>query len=234
MVPYKKKARRKGTFTPSRSRNYRTGGYIDMENKFVDYRVDDDAFTTVWAGGEMEDGTALSLTAVAQGDGESQRDGRVYRVNSVFVHGTIVVPANEASGNPISDEVARLALVWDKQTNGAQLNAEDVFLTIAAADDVDSFRNLQFTKRFQVLADKKFRVNVTSAGMNEGGVNTFANGEVKFNFRMSHVFKKPIKVTCKGTTAAIASIVDNSIHLIGTATSTAVLLNYASRVRFTG
>jgi len=206
----------------------------DVEVKFADFRVNDDAFTTVWAGGEMEDGTALSVSAVAQGDGESQRDGRVYHIHSVFIHGTIDIASFESQVNPIGDIIARLALVWDKQTNGAQLNAEDVMLTIGALDDIDSFRNLQFTKRFQVLADRKFHLKLSQAQMNEGAINLFANGPVNIPFKMSHVFSKPIKVTCKGTTAVIASIVDNSLHIIGTANSTNATLSYASRIRFTG
>ncbi len=233
MVPYKR-PRTTGKFRPKRraTTNYRTGGFINMENKFKDYRVDDDAFTTVWAGGEMEDGTALSVSAVAQGDGESERDGRVYLINSIFVHGTVNKPAAEAQAAPFGDEICRVALVWDKQTNAAQLNAEDVYKTIATGDDIDSFRNLQFTKRFQVLADKKFRLAQT--GLNEGAVNAFAVAPIAIPFRMTHVFKKPLRVTCKGTTAAIGSIVDNSLHVIGTSTNAAVTLSYASRIRFTG
>ncbi len=216
------------------SRNVRTGGFLDMEVKFKDFRVNDDAFTQVWAGGEMEDATALSVSAVAQGDGESERDGRVYWIKSIFIHGTIEQPQTEAQGQPLDDQVVRLALVWDKQTNGAQLNAEDVFLTIASGDDIDSFRNLQFTKRFQVLADQKHLMQIGRTNTNEGAVNAFASAGVTKNFKFSHIFRTPIKVTCKGTTAVIASIVDNSLHIIGTGTAAGTTLSYASRLRFTG
>ncbi len=218
----------------SRAPNARTAGYMGIEKKFIDYRVDDDTFTTVWAGGEMEDGTALSVSAVSQGDGESQRDGRVYYIHGVNIQGTLHVPQTEAQAAPNGDIVCRLALVWDKQTNGAQLNAEDVFLTIGAASDIDSYRNLQYVQRFNVLQDKKIRVPVGQTNMNEGAVNSFANAFVNVPFKLYHTFRTPLKVTCTGTTAAIASISDNSLHVIGTASSTAVELNYTSRLRFSG
>lgn len=224
---------RRRTMAPTRTTGFKPG-FAVPEVKFKDFRVNDDTFTSVWAGGEMEDATALSVSAVSQGDGESERDGRVYWIHSVFIHGTIDQPAVESATAPLLDQVARIALVWDKQTNGAQLNAEDVFLTIAASDDIDSFRNLQFTKRFQVLKDQRYLIPVARSSMNEGSVNLFASGAITVPFKMAHIFKKPIKVTCKGTAAAIASIVDNSLHIIGTGTTTGTTLSYASRIRFSG
>ncbi len=226
-----------GTLLKSKPRfpriNVRTGGFMDIEKKFIDYEVDSDAFTSVWAGGEMEDGTALSISAVAQGDGESNRDGRVYHIQSVHVNGYVELPAAESSTTPIADIIARIALVWDTQTNGAQLNAENVFLTTSSGKDVNSFRNLQFSKRFIVLKDKKLTVKPVGQ-TNEGGINLFANGQVRVPFKFNKTFKTPIKVRCSGTTAVVGNITDNSLHIIGTANSTAVVLNYESRVRFTG
>ncbi len=226
--------RRAATVGPAARMNYRTGGYMGMEKKFADFRVDADAFTTVWAGGEMEDGTALSVSAVSQGDGESQRDGRVYYIHSINIKGHVNTTAEEAAAAPGNDQIIRLALVWDKQTNGAQLNAEDVFKTIASGDDIESYRNLQFVQRFAVLRDMTFKMPVGSSTMNEGAVNSFASSGTKRPFNMNYTFRTPIKVTCSGTTAAIASITDNSLHIIGTASTTATTLDYTSRLRFTG
>ncbi len=214
--------------------NVRTGGYEGREMKFVDYNKAADAFTVQWTGGEMEDSTALSLSAVAQGDGESQRDGRVYHIHSVHIRGFIDVPVVEGATAPVGDILARLAMVWDTQTNGAQLNAEDVYLGVGAGEDVNSFRNLQNSKRFIVLKEKMLRLPRANAQMNEGSINLFANGDLKIHFTFNKKFNTPIKVRCSGTTAAIASVTDNSIHLIGTATATALKLTYESRVRFTG
>lgn len=228
-------ARRSAAVAVARARsgsNARTGGYTGMERKFIDFNVAADTFTTVWAGGEMEDGTALSLTATAIGDTESTRDGRVYYINSVHVKGFIINPQTESQTGPLGDQLARLAMVWDTQTNGAQLNAEDVFLTIGGIEDVNSFRNLQNSHRFIVLKDKTFRVGMNSM-INEGAINLFGNGIIRIPFKMNKTFKKPIKVRCTGTTAAVGSISDNSIHLIGCASSASLQLTYQSRCRFT-
>lgn len=216
-----------------RTPNTRVGGFTGIERKFVDYAVNGDAFTTVWAGGEMEDGTALSVSAVAQGDGESQRDGRMYYIESVFIHGHVVRAAVESAVAPLDDVRCRVALVLDTQTNGAQLNAEDVFLTIGAGSDVLSYRNLQYSKRFKILRDIDLVISSTGQ-TNEGAVNLFAAPQTIVPFKMNYKFKKPIPVHCTGTTAAVSSITDNSIHVIGTAQATSALLTYQSRVRFRG
>ncbi len=213
--------------------NVRTGGFMALERKFKDYNDAADAFSTVWAAGEMEDATALSLSAVAQGDGESERDGRVYHIHSVHLKGFVKYNVQESQTAPIEDHIVRLALVWDTQTNGAQLNAEDVFVTIGAGEDINSFRNLQFSKRFVVLKDKTIKINLNNQ-TNEGAINLFANGEVRIPFKINKSFKTPIKVRCSGTTATVSVITDNSLHLIGTGTSTNAKVTYQSRIRFTG
>ncbi len=211
----------------------RVGGFTGIEKKFVDYTHNSDVFTDVWAGGEMEDATALSLSAIAQGDGESQRDGRVAVIHSVFIKGFIVRAQEESSISPFDDNVCRLAIVQDKQTNGAQLNAEDVFGTIGAGFDVNSVKNLQNSARFMVLKDKTFNFKI-SGQTNEGAANLFAHGGSYLPFKMGHKFNPPIRVNHTGTTAVVASIADNSLHLIGTATGANPLLSYRCRVRFTG
>ncbi len=217
-----------------RSMDRRTGGFLDLETKFKDFRVNDKAFTDVWAGGEMEDATALSVSATLVGDGESERNGRVYHIKSIHIQGTVERSAEESAAAPRGDNVVRIVLVWDKQSNGAQLNAEDVFLTISAGHDIDSYRNLQFVKRFQVLADRKIRLPVATTVVNEGAINLFAQGQSSMPFRINHIFKRPLKVTCKGTTAVIASITDNSLHVIGCGNDTSATLSYTSRLRFVG
>ncbi len=201
-----------------------------QELKFVDYTVTNDAFTTVWAGGEMEDATALSISAIAEGTGDSQRAGRVATLISWKINGFVNIAAVESITTPLPDQIARIVVVHDKQTNGAQLNAEDVFDTIAATTDINSMLKLQQEHRFKVLKDIMISVHRTQT--NEGAVNLFASGIHRFPFMMSGKFNPPIRVNHSATAAAIASVTDNSIHVIGTATNAAVLLNYRSRVRF--
>lgn len=210
------------------SAGIRTGGFIDIENKFIDYEANGDAFATTWA--TMEDGTANCISAVAQGDGESNRDGRVYYIRSVHVRGYVGTGALEAQTGPVGDALVRLALVLDTQTNGAQLTATDV-MDGGQNNDWLAFRNLQYSKRFKVLKDTGV-LRIPGHDLNEGAVNSFGLAPTFIPFKMNIKFKKPIKVRCSGTTAVVASIVDNSIHVIGVGSTTNAFVTYQSRVRF--
>ncbi len=207
--------------------NVRTGGFTGIERKFFD--TDNvSAFNTSWA---IEENVTTALSAVAQGDGESNRDGRIYNILSIHIRGHIIVGVAESQTAPIGDQLCRLALVWDKQSNGANITATDVY-DAGPTDDINSFRNLQFTKRFHVLKDKTWLVR--RQGLNEGAANLFAAVNRKIPFKWNFTFKVPIRVTMSGTTADIANVTDNSLHMIGVSTSTLVTYSYASRIRFTG
>lgn len=212
------------------TQNPRVGGFVGRELKFFDVENTEDAFTGSWA--PMEPATT-NLSCVAQGDGESNRDGRRYRIHGIFIRGYIQVDATESAATPIEDNLCRIALVLDKQTNGAQLTATDVY-DAGGTHDVLAFRNLQHTERFTVLHDKLIRLSPHQT--NEGAVNVFANGKIQIPFRINKTFKVPIDVNTDGTTADIANITTNSIHMIGIARSITnpTSLSYQCRLRFTG
>ncbi len=223
---------RPGGYKPPRAiAQERTGGYTGIERKFVNYTNTADAFTTIWAAGEM-DPTSDSISAIAVGTNESQRIGRVATLTSWFIKGYMQIAVVEGSITPLPDIIARIAVVLDTQTNGAQLEAETVFGTIGAGLDVNSVKDLQNSKRYTVLKDKTFTLRRNQT--NEGSANLFANGIIRLPFKMGGKLRTPLRVNHTGTTAAIASIADNSLHVIGTATDTAVILNYRSRVRYIG
>lgn len=214
-----------------RSLNIRTAGFLGIERKFANFEAQADAFTTSWA--TMQDATIKSVSAVAIGNTESTRVGRVYHITSIHLRGTCESGVVEADGAPTQTQVCRFVLVHDTQTNGAELTATDV-MDASGTDDFIAFRNLQFTKRFRILMDKT--IAVRPIALNEGASNLFASAVTRVPWKFNRTFKKPIKVTCKGTTAVIASVTDNSIHMIGIANNvfTTPTLTYQCRVRFTG
>ncbi len=236
-MPRGRKRKRSGNGGPRKRRrttrprrNIRTGGFLGIEMKFADTETDTDAFATTWA--PMEDGTNNSVSGVAIGNGESQRIGRKYSIHSVHLKFRVFVVAQESQNNPIPDLFGRVCLVLDTQTNGAQLTASEVFDEGQTENEL-AFRNLQHTKRFRVLMDKKFYLRVDN--INEGAANLFAINEQSsplFNFNKR--FSKPINVICDGTDALIASISDNSLHVIGVANSSLALLDMQVRIRYTG
>ncbi len=170
--------------------------------------------------------TPGQLSGVAQGDGESQRDGRKIVLKSLHIRGAV---SNQSfAGSTLQGTaLVRVAIILDTQTNGAQLSAEDVFLSTANVEF--SFRNLRFINRFKILKQRLFIVEPKSAA-GDGTANDVAAAKTTFNWFL----RLNIPVMYDGTTANIASVVDNSLHVICFSDSTFNDIKYASRIRFVG
>ncbi len=219
--------------------NHRTGGFMHMKSnvipgelKFTNHENVSDNFTTSWA--TMDPGTEGCLSAVAQGDGENQRDGRVYYIKSIHIHGEVNTVALETDAGPLPEQYARFCVVLDKQTNGAQLAANLVMKEDALTDDHFAFRNLQHSRRFTILMDKT--IIVRHIGQMVVAANQYACPIKRLPFKYHHVFNPPLKINTKGTTAVIASMTENSLHMIGitNATTPTIALSYQVRIRFLG
>ncbi len=203
---------------------------MGIENKFVDFERPIGTIASTWAGGELDEATALSLSAIGQGNGESQRDGRKANLTSVHIKGFVRLVAQEAVGNPVFGGIVRLILVMDKQTNGSQLNAEDV--VTVTTQDINAWRNLENSQRFRILKDHRMEIVINNLSTFQ--VNDMSTSQTETPFEFHVVFKKPIVVNFSGTTATVASIADNSLHLIGISTLAIHQISYVSRVRFRG
>ncbi len=207
-----------------RVQNARTGGFLGIESKFIDSTFDNGIVATVTSA--EADPAGGSLAAIAQGDGESNRDGRKCTLTSLHMKGQVQL--NSTSGASSQQPgVARVIVVWDTQTNGAALSSENVMTDPTHKEF--AFRNLQFFKRFKILKDQTFTIN-PAAGAGDGGVNDF--GAIMQNFNWNFRFRIP--VIHNGTTAAITTITDNSLHVIAFASSTLMTLRYEARTRFVG
>ncbi len=221
--------KRKRTSGPVKRARKRKRFERPQEVKFVDVESINDAFATTWA--TMEDATNDCVSGVAIGDTESSRDGRKYFIKSVHIRAVVHVVAAEANVNPRTDLRGRICLVWDTQTNGAQLTATDV-MDGGQTDDTLAFRNLQHSKRFKVIWDKSWKL-INFGQMAQGAINLFAIPATNTVIMQFHkVFPKPIPVVCTGTDATVTSISDNSLHIIGVANDTSALLNMQIRIRF--
>ncbi len=208
--------------------NIRTGGFLGQELKFVDYEKDANVVQTL-AGSEF-DPTEGALNALAQADGPSSRDGRAVILKSVHVRGVIDTTVSTDGSEAL---VYRVVLYCDKQTNGAAPNAEDVFVDPSDADlDAFTLRNLAFSKRFRILSDQWYDAHAV-AGYGNGSTNKLFYKKIMFKIDK----KLNIPVNYTGTTAAISTIVDNSLHLLivaGPTSGAQANAKYTSRVRFVG
>lgn len=186
--------------------------------------------------GEQDPSATVLMNTVVQGDGESQRDGRKITMRSIYVEGAVTLPVQ--SGVSVADAPSSvfLALVMDKQTNGATIASEDVFVNPGAnaATGAFPFRNLENSKRFRILATRKFTFDQPNMANDTGATGGLVVGGRIKKFKM---FKKlNMQVNYKGTTETVANITDVSLHMIGYCSSTdlAPNLSYHSRLRFVG
>ncbi len=211
--------------------NNRIGGFLGIEKKYIDYEYDAAISDTV-AGSESDPASSvLAFNAIAQGDGQTQRDGRQVKNLSIHLQGNIIF-AGVSGLTPKTSPFVRMLLVQDKQTNGAQFNAEDVLNDPGNLDlEVNAFRNLEYTKRFRVLKD----IYVTRPAEDSvwNGSAAVSGGAI-VPFEM-HCKLPNVATQFSGTTAVVTNIIDNSYHLIALGTAgIGATLRYISRVRFVG
>lgn len=202
--------------------------YFDSENTGTAIAVSG----TTWAGGELDPTTLNTLFCPTQGDDYNNRSGRKIQVLAIKMRGYLqcVKQADQTGGdNPL---LARIILVQDRQTNAAQLNAEDVILSGGANVAHSMFQNPAFFGRFRVLKDKT--IVLQNPNSTYDGTNLEVNGITK-PFKMNIKFRKPVVMHFNSTNGgSVADIVDNSFHMIGNASNgdLAVSILYKCRTTF--
>lgn len=229
-----RRAARRANAAANRTANMRSGGYVDLESKFLDSELTATTLTVNWTSlNPTGTGCTNSISVPAQGDGESDRDGRVYYIQSVHVKGAITTSATESEAAPEGDGYARVILYWDTQSNKAEATATDI-MDAGGTDDFLAFRNLQNSKRFIVLKDKIIKIKPMLT--NEGAINSFSQAPSYQFFKFNKKFKKPIKVRCTGTTANVSSVSDNNFGIAALVNSQtnipAAQIQYQARIRF--
>lgn len=217
--------------------NARTGGLLGLENKFLDVSHSGVmASGTSMVGLELDPATLLCLNAVVQGDGASERDGRKIHMTNITVGGNITVAAVSAQTTLPPPATITLMLVMDTQTNAAQLNSEDVVVNPSGDANSNSFapRDLEFQTRFRILRTWQKVMPQRTTGNDAAG--TYDINGVTMPFKLSANLKTNVSYKIGGTTAVIANIVDNSVHLIGWLSNAnqTVTITYNSRLRFRG
>lgn len=212
--------------------NVRTGGFLGIETKFYDTaRVGAALITnTNAAGGEHDPATVNCISAPAQGDTEQNRDGNRIMIKSYHINGVITAPVVAQTSGSQGKEVF-VALVLDKQTNGAQLNSEDVFTNPSgdAALTCHVQRNLQYSSRFEVLGQQVLTANNASVGST--GTSSYS-----LPFRFDGFRDIPVQFKGGATAAGVSGVADNSLHIIAweSGSNQDYTINYNSRVRFQG
>lgn len=210
---------------------------LGVELKFYDQKLIAGALVTNTdgSGGEHDPSATVLLNTVVQGDGESNRDGRQIMMKNIFVTGVINIPSQANQSATDNAALIFIALVLDTQTNGATITSEQVYLNpgVNALTGCSLVRNLQFTKRFQVLATKKFTMQNPNIAFS-GTTDQMEQNGLTRAFIMSR--KLGIIVNYSDTAETVANIVDNSLHILAWTTSATLVptISYTSRLRFVG
>lgn len=224
------------------ARNARIGGFLGLELKFLDcaWNGVTIAASTDGSGLEMQPsaGCTNCISCPGQGDGESQRDGRKFVIKSFWVSGTIDTSPAQDQGDAINNDGYFFALVLDTQANGATIVSENVYINPGSSGEnmlPTPLRNLENSKRFTILASKFIRPTNTYA-LTDGTSTASIAPQNSAYVNLS--WKGNISVDTTGTTADVASVSDNAVHLIactgaGGSTFTPVFRG-KSRMRFMG
>lgn len=193
----------------------------------------DASAAVTWAGFEADPATLNTLFAPTQGDDYLNRDGRKVQILAIKIKGIFTVAGQADQTGADDGALIRVALVQDKQTNAAQLNAEDVLVGVGNAGlNILNFQNAAFFGRFKVLKDKFYTLQNPNATYD--GTNIEAMGLVK-SFKMNHKFRKPVIIHFNGTNGGtVADIIDNSFHIIAAANNVELVpaMGYQCRVTF--
>lgn len=207
----------------------RTGGYYGRftkptgtELKFFEVNK---TFTAAPSAGVI---LSDSLHKIADGTGQSERLGRKLTVAQVHINGTIVQQG--ATNNGQNTAKIRIMVVLDKQCNGATATVTGTGGPLETAD-VNSFRNLENSSRFKVLADKTMMMVQTGAAENAGVGYLF--GESKRGFKIN-LPRLNIPVEFSGTTGALTEIRSNNIFVMALSdeNTNTPQIQYIARIRF--
>lgn len=208
--------------------NLRLGGFMGIELKFIDTVKTFTAVLDSWVGGEMDPAVG-GLCCPVKGTGPSDRDGDEIRVKKIDIRGLIRMDKQSDQDDVLNSVKYCICLIQDTQTNGAQLNAEDVM--VATDPETSSFRNLQYKKRFKVL--KRWEGVLNEISTFTDGANTGSTVGTAQMFGCQVSLNEPVNFV--GNAGTIADVGDNSWHLIAcTDQAGRLTMSYSSRVRFVG
>lgn len=181
----------------------RTGGYygrfnnaMPQELKFWDVDIDNAA---VAAAGSV----FSSCNLIPQGVTESTRVGRKCVIKKISWRCKAEALSQETDAS--ENEVLRIVLVLDKQTNGATFNVTDLL----EAADFQSFNNLANSQRFSVLMDKT--VNLMPTGGKGDSTTEYSTGRQSL---LSYHKKCNIPLEFSSTTGAITELRSNNLAVL--------------------
>lgn len=209
----------KRLFVPGYSRTGGSYGRYSGANPEMKFFDGTDGATTLSAGAI----TNATLLTIPEGNGESERIGRKLTVKKLFFKGVLLLPSTSQKVST-SDQV-RMIVYLDKQCNGATATVANIL----EEADVNSFRNLEETDRFHILADRQWSLSCQS-GSWDGTDDQF--GEVVRHFSMNFNLNREIIYDSTASTGVIATIRSNNLGVLVISGSGLATMTYKWRVRY--
>lgn len=195
-----------------------------------------------WTGCELDPLGANCLFAPEQGTKDNERLGQKAWVKSIHVTGSVereTLWAAEAAFASYGAPTVFLALVRNKQTNGVQLNSEDVYTGVGTGNNncANPLRNLFFEDKFDILKTERFDMPMQAVAVLDVP-NQVAIGADRYYFDWYIRLDDEVVFLANGDDVSDLSTV--SYHIVGcrspapSATNVpACCLHYVSRVRYT-
>lgn len=119
---------------------------VNVERKFKLGVVNNEVMTTT--------GTFYLLSGIAQGDGETQRNGDKVKLSSISIKGLLQL---DIASDPLSRAMVRIILINDKVSNGIAPTAAQLLLTNTI---YGHYNPDNCPSRFKILSDKVYNMNL--------------------------------------------------------------------------
>ncbi len=193
---------------PSKMRGfYRKGGFYGRYNRVTRHGMTGESkfhetTLTLQAINDVGEILLNTILIVAEGFNESTRIGRKIYVTRAMFRGKISMTAS--TGFKITQTRVRIIVYLDTQTNGTAAGVLEIFKD----GSINSFRNLGFSHRFQILHDRIYtlRNNITSGTAAEATFTT-ATADMTCNIYLKGAW--PIYYNSDLTTGVLSTIESN-------------------------
>lgn len=244
----KKLASKRGTIREAVRRellNTTTSGLLGIEKKYVDINhAGAIMLNPVTSGGipslaYAEDNE--TLCRISQGTGPTQRVGHKCTLLSVYCRGEVLFPGaagiDLGAGTYVRNQHVFLALVLDKQANGARPDASEIYTESLGGTfgSAGPLRNMANSARFRVLKQWDYYRNMEGLAQNAA---TCDLPEIRKKWEWSMKLNLPLTYLPSSTTGYMADLTDNALHLVAYYEDNGIQASphiaYSMRFRFTG
>ena len=136
--------------------------------------------------------TTSCLFCPVPGTGINERIGRRVAVHSIKIRGEIEIPnVNDqaVATQAMAGMLARLIVCIDKQTNGVQMNSQNLIDSGAGNLAWDMFQATLSFGRYRVLKDKRIKLQNPDFGAD---LTTYDRNGLTYPFEYIFKFRKPI------------------------------------------